>query len=230
MHGLPRRKKKSVDMMNILQFIILAGAALFFLIYSYVENITILQIILWVAIGAVSISFTSGQLIRYLTGRGYAIAMVFNELFFLLVALPVAVLTASYLPIIILSFFKIDVIILRIIFWGTLIILEISSITYSITKTLSSKKMSLREYIKYLFDFEKRAEEREIFLKRRNQIDSFYTGLYRIEDNVQQKRSKRADGFEEFDWKGRLEMVTGKSKKELDSEMTSDERKEEAEE
>ena len=61
--------------------------------------------------------------------------------------------------------------------------------------------MNFFQYIKYLFDFERRKEESRRIQERNAQIDGFYSDLHRIEDRIAQKLQERSSGFEEFDWK-----------------------------
>ena len=73
--------------------------------------------------------------------------------------------------------------------------------------------MNIFQYIKYVFNFEARKQEAKRFRERTNQIDGFYDGLYKVEDKIAKRMEEKSTGFDQFDWKDKVNSLSGKSPK-----------------
>ncbi|MHA1317626.1 MAG: hypothetical protein ACTSQ6_08915 [Candidatus Heimdallarchaeaceae archaeon] len=205
-HYVPKRRK-FIDRRNLVQNIVLGVVLTASVVLGFISGNPLFKIIGFIIIAILTGTFFSGVMIRFLTGRGYAIASAINELLYIFVAIPIIVMAATYLPVsIYLTFFGTQ--------WSSQILIGIffitgmlmlGSILYLIKGHLRDKKMGLFSYIAYLFDFEKRAQERIKQKERVKRIDEFYAGFHQIESAVAAKMEKRMTGFQEFDWKARLE-------------------------
>ncbi|MCK4878329.1 MAG: zinc ribbon domain-containing protein, partial [Candidatus Heimdallarchaeota archaeon] len=151
--------------------------------------------------------------LEFMSGRGSGIAAALNELVYLVLGLPLMVIAAGYLPVsIYLSFFSrgsTDAITIGL-FVGVGV-LEVLSISYLIVRHLRDKNMNLIQYLKYLFDFERRSEEVKKVKDRRDQIDSFYDDLHKVEQKIATKLEEKSSGFDQFDWRERVGQIGTKT-------------------
>ncbi len=200
------KRKGLLDKRTLIQNIILIAVMIAAVVISILVGSPLLKVLAILIITILVGVFGSGLIIRFLTGKGYVIANAINELLYIFVAIPILVISATYLPLAIyLTFFGtqwsqqlLDVII------GVTVILMVLSILYLIRNHLKDKKMSLLEYLKYLFDFERRIEEREKQKRRAEKIDHFYDNLDTINDIVDKRMEERSTGFHEFNWRERF--------------------------
>ena len=64
--------------------------------------------------------------------------------------------------------------------------------------------MSVREYIKYRFDFKERAKEMEIEKARAEKKRYYFDQLDKIEARMNEQKASRVMDYEDFDFKERL--------------------------
>jgi len=71
--------------------------------------------------------------------------------------------------------------------------------------------MNLIQYFKHIFDFRRRASEQQKFKERKDQIDTFYDDLYKVEHKIAKKMEEKSSGFDQFDWKERVGQIGSKT-------------------
>ncbi len=211
--GYKIAQKRNIDFGQLFLSILLIAFIIGFIYYTfYITDNIALRIIAWMSISIVAVSFFGKYVINYLTGSGYLILSAINDFMFIFVAIPIIVISATYLPItIMITFLKIQSTSFYYAFILIfMVILQILAISFIVTKFLQERNMNAIQYVKYLFNFKLRAEEKKKFRQRSNIIDHYYNNLNRIEDNVAKKREERdsQEGtFEDFDWKARLKEI-----------------------
>ena len=213
MHGIPKGKRKLINRDNIISQVVIVCMIIATMVISFVQNIQILKVISLVAIGIVGVIIVSYYVIEFFTGAAYGIASVLNEVIYLVIGIPLLVISAGFLPVsIYISFFNPDNRIVNTVLIVVLVFLEILSILYIFRRYLREKKMNIFQYVKYLFDFKSRKEEQIKVRERRDQIDSFYDDLSKVEDRISKKLEERSSGFDEYDWKSKVKQLNGKVK------------------
>ncbi len=216
MHGIPKGKRKLLNRDNIISQVIIVCMIVAAVTISFIQDIQILKVISLVAIAIVVVIIVAYYLIEFFTGAAYGIASILNEVVYLVIGIPLLVISAGFLPIsLYMSFFRPDSWIVNTILIVVLVSLEVLSIMYIFRRYLREKKMNVFQYIKYLFDFKARKAEHEKVIERRDQIDSFYDDLSRVEDRISKKLEERSSGFEEYDWKSKVQQLDGRKTKEV---------------
>ncbi len=217
MHGLPRGKRKVFRKENIIQqiilgFLILAGA-----IFAFTYDNAFLKVAAGIILAIVSVVILSYYMIEFFTGRGYAIASAINEALYLVLGIPILVIAAGFLPIsFYVAFFPEDSTeIVKILIFITMGLLEFFAIAYLIKRYLRERKMNLRQYFKYMFDFDARAKDQKRFKERADEIDHFYNDLSKVSDKLAKQREERAMGFAEFDFRERTTQLGLRKVKEI---------------
>jgi len=211
MHGIPKGKRKLINRDNIISQLLIVCMIIAAITISFIQNIQILKVISLVAIGIVGVIIVSFYAIEFFTGAAFGIASVLNEVIYLVIGIPLLVISAGFLPIsIYISFFNPDNRIVNIILIIILSFLEILSILYIFRRYLRERKMNLFQYIKYLFDFKARKAENIKVKERREQIDSFYDDLSKVEDRISKKLEERSSGFDEYDWKSKVQQLNSR--------------------
>ena len=211
MHGIPKGKRKLINRDNIISQVLIVCMIIAAITISFMKNIQILKVISLVAIGIVGVIIVSFYAIEFFTGAAFGIASVLNEVIYLVIGIPLLVISAGFLPIsIYISFFNPDNRIVNIVLIIILVSLEILSILYIFRQYLRERKMNLFQYIRYLFDFKARKEENIKVKERREQIDSFYDDLSKVEDRISKKLEERSSGFDEYDWKSKVQQLNSK--------------------
>lgn len=228
MHGVPKGKRKLFKRENMIQQIILGTVILGCFIYSFFfSDSRVLKVLSGIAVAGVGTMLAVYYVLEFMSGRGSGIAASLNELVYLVLGIPLMVIAAGYLPVsIYLSFFSRES--TRAITIGLFVgvgVLEVLSISYLIVRHLRDKNMNLFQYLKYLFDFERRSEEVNKVKERRDQIDSFYDDLHKVEQKIATKLEEKSSGFDQFDWKeraGQIGTKTIQSKKCWNCQATND--------
>ena len=214
MHGLPEGKRKVFNRENFIQQFILGGIIIACVVYAFIINIPLLKILSIIAISIVGTVIITYYAIELLTGAGYSVASAINQFIYLVLGIPILVISAGFLPAsLFIAFFNPSGQYVALTVYIILGILEFFAILFLISRFLRDKKMNFFQYIKYLFDFERRKEESRRIQERNAQIDGFYSDLHRIEDRIAQKLQERSSGFEEFDWKEKVQQMSGKKSK-----------------
>ena len=130
------------------------------------------------------------------------------------IGIPILVIAAGFLPAsIYMAFFQPESRYVTIAIFIVVGVLEVLAILYLIRRYLRDKKMNLFQYLKYIFDFKRRAEDQKRFRERSNQIDTFYDDLHKVEDKIAKKIQERSTGFDQFDWKEKVSQIGGKTVK-----------------
>lgn len=216
MHGLPEGKRKIFNKANVIQQSILGAIIVACVVYAFVVNDPLLKVLSIVAIsivGAVMITYYS---IEFMTGTGYSVASALNEFIYLAIGLPIIVIAAGFLPAsILITMFGVSGDLVAIAVYVSLGVLELAGIIYLVSRFLRERKMSLFQYLKYLFDFERRREEHRRLQERNEQIDGFYSDLHRVEDRIAKKLQEKSTGFDEFDWREKVHQLSGTKSKEI---------------
>ncbi|MHA1668353.1 MAG: zinc ribbon domain-containing protein [Candidatus Heimdallarchaeaceae archaeon] len=220
MHGVPEGKRRVFNKENFLQQFFLGGIIILSFVWAFFfSKNMLLKVLSAVGVAIVGTVVISYYLIEFLTGKGYSIASALNELFYLVIGIPLLVISAGFLPAsILVAFFYSQETIKWFIptIYSLVGVLEILSIIYILRRYLKDKNMNLFQYLKYIFDFERRAQERREFEERTQQIDDFYSGLHKVESRIAKKMEEKSTGFEEFDWKEKVNMLSPKLKKEVE--------------
>ncbi|MHA1200421.1 MAG: zinc ribbon domain-containing protein [Candidatus Heimdallarchaeaceae archaeon] len=216
MHGIPEGKRKIFNKENLIQQIILGGIVVACVVYAFWVDIPVLKFLSIIAIAVVGSVILTYYIIEFMTGAAYHVASAINEFIYLVLGLPIIVIAAGFLPAsIFITMFNVSGDIIATIVYIVLGILEFAGIAFLITRFLRERKMNLFQYIKYLFDFERRRQEHEKVRERKEQIDGFYSGLHKVEDRIAQKLQEKSTGFDEFDWKERVQQISGDKVKEV---------------
>lgn len=214
MHGIPEGKRKVIKRENVIQQVILGGVVLACFIYSFYSGNFILQLISGLAVAIIGVVIISYYSLEFITGRGYHLASAINELMYLVIGIPILVISAGFLPAsIYMAFFEPDRQYVTVAIFVIVGVLEVLAIVYLIRRYLRDKKMNLFQYLKYMFDFKRRAAEQKSFRERSEQIDTFYDDLHRVEDRIAQKIQEKSSGFEQFDWKEKVSQISSKTDK-----------------
>ncbi len=212
MHGLPKGKRKVFKRENVIQQVILFAIIAACVAYSWIVNLGILKVLSVLAIAIVGTMLITYYIIEFFSGAGYSVASALNELVYLFLGLPILVIAAGFLPVsILLSFFDLSsktVLTVVFVFLG---VLELGAILFLINRYLKDRKMNIIQYTRYVFNFEARRQEAERFKERTDQIDGFYSGLTRVEDKIAKRMEEKSTGFDQFDWKDKVNSLTGKS-------------------
>ena len=216
MHGIPKGKRKLIRRDNVISQVVIVAMIAAAITISFVQDIPVMKVISLVSIAIVGVIIVAYYTIEFFTGAAYGIASVLNEIVYLVIGIPLLVISAGFLPVsIYMSFFSPDSVIVKIVVLVVLIILEILSILYIFRRYLREKNMSVFEYIKYLFDFKARREDQLKVKERRDQIDSFYDDLSKVEDRISKKLEERSSGFDEYDWKSKVKQLNGKNEESI---------------
>ncbi len=216
MHGIPEGKRKVLSRDNLIQQVILGGIVIACFIYSFFTGNFILQLVSGLAVGVIGIVIISYYVLEFISGRGYQLASAMNELLYLVIGIPFLVIAAGFLPAsIYIAFFRPDSQYVIIAIFVVVGLLEVLAILYLIRRYLRDKKMNLFQYLKYIFDFKRRAADQKKLRDRRNQINTFYDDLHKVEDKIAKKIQERSTGFEQFDWKERVGQIGGKTEQGL---------------
>ncbi len=211
MHGLPKGKRKIFKRENVMQQVILAGVIVACVAYSFILNITLLKVLSILALAIVGTMLFTYYIIEFFSGAGYSVASAMNELVYLVLALPILVISAGFLPVsIFLAFYQPSGESVRIVIYVILGVLEIGAIMFLINNYLKDRKMNIFQYIKYVFNFEARAKEARKFRERTEEIDGFYDDLHKVEDKIAQRMEEKSTGFDQFDWKEKAGNISGK--------------------
>ncbi|MEE9410719.1 MAG: hypothetical protein V3V41_07310 [Candidatus Heimdallarchaeota archaeon] len=212
MHGIPKGKRKLINRENIISQSIIFAMIVATVVISFVQNIVLLKIISIIAISIVAVIIISYYTLEFFTGAAYGIASVLNEIIYLALGIPILVISAGFLPVsIFVAFFNPNNRIVNIILITCLVLIEVFAISFIFRRYLRERNMNIIQYLKYLFDFRRRTEEQQKFKQRRDQIDSFYDDLSKVEDRIARKIEERSSGFEEFDWKTKVRQMNGKN-------------------
>jgi hypothetical protein len=214
MHGIPKGKRKVLNRENMIQQLVLGAVILGCFIYSFFfSDSRVLKVISAIALGGVGTMLAVYYVLEFMSGRGSGIAAAMNEFIYLALGLPLLVIAAGYLPVsIYLSFSgggNSEAVTIGM-FVGVGV-LEVLSISYLIVRYLRDKDMNLFQYIKYIFDFERRSTEVRKFKERRDQIDTFYDDLYKVEQKIATKLEEKSSGFDQFDWRERMGQIGAKT-------------------
>ncbi|TFG10665.1 zinc ribbon domain-containing protein [Candidatus Heimdallarchaeota archaeon] len=216
MHGLPEGKRKIFNRDKLIQQVLLGGIIIACVVYSWIMDITLLKVLSVVAVAIVGVIIITYYTIEFMTGAGYSVASAINEFIYLVMGLPILLIAAGFLPAsILVTMFGVDTQIVVIIIYAVLGVLEFSAISYMVVRFLRERKMSLFQYIKYLFDFDRRREEHRRVVERNEQIDGFYSDLHKVEDRIAKKLQEKSTGFEEFDWKERVSQMSLKNSQKI---------------
>ncbi|MCE7741092.1 MAG: hypothetical protein GOP50_01415 [Candidatus Heimdallarchaeota archaeon] len=216
MHGLPEGKRKIFNRENFIQQVILGGIIIACVVYAFWVDIKILKLLSILAIAIVGTVILTYYIIEFMSGTGYSVASAINEFIYLVLGLPIIVIAAGFLPAsIFITMFHVEGQTVAIIVYVVLGVLEFAAISFLVTRFLRERKMNLFQYIKYLFDFERRRNEHERVRERNEQIDGFYSGLHKVEDRIAQKLQEKSAGFDEFDWKEKVQQMSGNKVKEV---------------
>ena len=212
MHGIPEGKRKVINRENIIQQVILGGVVIACFVYSFFTGNFILQLISGLAVSIIGVVIISFYVLEFISGRGYQLASAINELMYLVIGIPLLVISAGFLPAsIYMAFFRPDSQYVTIAIFIIVGVIEVLAILYLIRRYLRDKKMNLFQYLRYVFDFKKRVEEQKKFRERSEQIDTFYDDLHKVEDKIAKKIQERSAGFEQFDWKEKVSQLGGKT-------------------
>lgn len=172
-------------------------------VYAFIFGDLLLRILTILTLSVMMTSFVSNYIINFLYGKGFKLADVINEIIYLFLAIPLAIVGIGYVPIsMYVLFFSTennqwigDVII------GVMVVVQFASFIYLLRRRAMERKMTVVQFIKYLFDFKNRSEEQRLFRKQTEQIDNFYTDMEKVRDRVDYKIEQSTMGFSEFDWK-----------------------------
>ncbi|MHA1305076.1 MAG: hypothetical protein ACTSPI_15370, partial [Candidatus Heimdallarchaeaceae archaeon] len=100
------KRKRMFDKKELVQNIALGSVVIGGLIITYIFGGMFFKLLAYIVVAILVTIFIFGFIIRFLTGRGYAIASAINEMLYIFVAIPIIVMAATYLPIsIYLTFF-----------------------------------------------------------------------------------------------------------------------------
>lgn len=211
MHGLPKGKRKVFKKENVTQQVILAGVIVACVVYSFILDIKLLKVLSILAICIVGTMLVTYYIIEFFSGAGYSVASAMNELVYLVLGLPILVISAGFLPVsILLAFYQPPGETVKIIIYVILGVLEFGAIMFLINRYLKDRKLNIFQYIKYVFNFEARAKEARKFRDRTDQIDGFYDALHKVEDKIAQRMEEKSTGFDQFDWKEKAASISGK--------------------
>lgn len=214
MHGIPKGKRKVLNRDNLIQQVFLGGVILGCFIYSFFfSESTLLKVLSGIAVGVVGSLLAVYYLLELLSGRGSNIAAAMNEFIYLVLGIPMLVIAAGYLPVsIYLAFFsRENSQAVAIGIYVAVGVIEVLSIAYLIIRYLRDKNMNLIQYLKHIFDFDRRAQETKKLQERRDQIDTFYDDLYKVEQKIATKLEEKSSGFDQFDWKERVGQIGAKT-------------------
>ena len=213
MHGLPEGKRKVFNKENFIQQIILGGIVIACMVYSFIVNIPLLKLLSIIAMSVVGVVIITYYTIELMTGAGYSVASAINEFVYMFLGLPIIVIAAGFLPAtILISFFDVAANTVKIIVYSVLGVLELAALSFLIFRFLRERKMNLFQYVKYIFDFERRREENRKLRERNDQIDDFYSDLHKVEDRIARKMQEKSTGFNEFDWREKVQQMSGSRK------------------
>ena len=99
MHGLPKGKRKVFKKENVTQQVILAGVIVACVAYSFILDIKLLKVLSILAICIVGTMLVTYYIIEFFSGAGYSVASAMNELVYLVLGLPILVISAGFLPV-----------------------------------------------------------------------------------------------------------------------------------
>jgi hypothetical protein len=205
MHGLPEGKRKVFRRENMIQQIIVGLIILAAIIYGFIIDNKFLKLAGGITFAIVAVIVISYYMLEFFSGRGYIIASAINEALYLILGIPLMIIAAGFLPI---SFYVAFspgtvTVYVKVALLITLGVIELFAVLFLIKRYLREKNMNVRQYFKYIFDFEARAEEHRKFQERAGEIDHFYDDLSKVSDKLAKKREERAMGFEDFDFRER---------------------------
>ena len=204
MHGIPKGKRKVFRKENLIQQLVIGAVIVAMVIYvfGFTDN-NILKLIAGILVAVVAVVIISFYSLEFFTGKGYTVASAFNEALYLILGIPILIISAGFLPVsIYVSFFAQDnTEVVKIILYITLGVIEILAILYLVKRYLRERQMNLIQYLKFLFDFKARAADHQRFQERVDQIDIFYDGLHKVSDKIAKKMEEKAAGFEDFDFR-----------------------------
>lgn len=216
MHGLPEGKRKIFNKQNLIQQFILGGIVIACVIYAFWANIRLLKFLSIIAVVVVGVVIITYYLIELMTGVGYSVASAINEFLYLVLGLPILIISAGFLPAsILITMFGVEGSVVMTIVYVILGVIELAGIVYLVARFLRERKMGFFQYIRYLFDFERRRQEYEQRRQRNEQIDGFYSDLHKVEDRIAQKLQEKSTGFEEFDWRAKVQQMAGSKSKQI---------------
>ena len=201
---ISKEKRKIFRREKLIQRLTIAGTFVFFIVYAFLYGNPLIKILAGIVTIVLIILVSLRYFLNFLADKGSEFANVFNEILYLFLGVPVMFVSATYLPIaFFFSFLKPDKEWVLIVLYVLLTIFEILSIYYLLRKYLRDKKMTFFQYLKYMFDFKKRAEEARLFREKAEQVNTFYDNIYRVKDKAAKRMKERSKGFKEFDWKSR---------------------------
>ena len=191
-------KKNDVFFKITLLLFLGSGAA-----YAFLYGNALLKLITLLALGVLIMSFVSNYILNFLTSKGYKLADALNEILYVFLGVPILLIAIGYLPLsIYISFFSPDnnewlIPLLT----GIMIAVQIAAFIMILRGRSKEKGKNIFGYLKYIFDFKRRAEEQRIFQEQTDHIDQFYSEMEKVKDKVDTTMMKSTVGFNEFDWK-----------------------------
>ncbi|MHA1778933.1 MAG: hypothetical protein ACTSUF_09965 [Candidatus Heimdallarchaeaceae archaeon] len=173
--------------------------------YAFYEQILLMQVLSWIIIAVIATIVITRLVVEVILDQSPSIVNLINEILYLLLGLPYLIIAGLFLPLsIYILFFHPKNAPLTIAFIAIAATVELAAILYVIRKGLKDKELTLGEYIKYVFNFNRRIEEARKIKERAEEIEAFYEKLDRAKATADHKLKARTGGFEEFDWKERL--------------------------
>jgi len=153
-----RNLKKFLRVKLLIQFLITVVTFSLFYIYAVQEHPTngFMQLISFYLLYGLVFLVVSGVFFRFLSGKGYNFSVIFYQ-FFYTVAIAVGVFGITYLPMLLILFVSGQLSEwIRYAFVTALIIFPISYVLSMIYNFIKERGMTVREYLKYITDKERR--------------------------------------------------------------------------
>ncbi len=205
----PKREK-------ILQQLTVAVFLIAFVVYAFVKGEGVLQTYAIIIIAVFATYLIVNYIVLFFSGRGFAITTVMSDISFLFIIIPILSAILSYfLTLAVVEITETSIEQNRWLLIGLTIILSLLSIFLLLSYRVRKTNMSLKEYLRYRFDFKARAEELNKEQKRVEKKRANFDSLDRIEAHMARQRQEKVMKYEDFDFKKRL--------KELGSPLTNDE-------
>lgn len=174
-------------------------------IFSIRSGSLLLKVLAIIAISVVGTMIISDYIFSYFVAN-YNLASIVNELLYLFIGIPIGVIAATYLPLsIYIAFFRPKSIYIVVTVFVLLGVLQVASISYLIRQRIRDQGMySMKQYLKFLFDFKRRKQEAEMQQKRTEQIDDFYSRFGNVHERIAQMRKEKETDVDHFNWKKEL--------------------------
>lgn len=191
---IPKRNlKRFLQIKLLVQFIVAVAVFSIFYVYTIQEYPTngFIQLISFYLLYGFLILVVSGVFFRFLSGKGYNFSIIFYQ-FFYTIAIVIGVFGITYLPMLLILFVTGQIgDWIRYAFITALVVFPISYMISLVYNFIKERGMTVKEYMKYVVDKERRVKERAEEKEKQEKLYNFYEDLEKTKEIYDEKTSRK---------------------------------------